>query len=70
MKFDIREFITFMALWMIPSQTPVYIILREHLSYSLLFSYLGSAILSGTIMFSIYQIIRGVKNGKKTETVG
>ncbi len=55
------EFISFMTVWMIPSQTPIYIILRETMGYSILISYTVSALVSGALMFCIMTIIKNIK---------
>lgn len=55
------EFASFMIVWLIPSQTPLYIVLREIMGWSIFMSYTVSAIMSGILMFAIMTILKGIK---------
>ncbi len=55
------EFVSFMIVWLIPSQTPLFIILREIMGWSILMSYTTSAIFSGVIMFIIMTTMKNIR---------
>jgi len=64
----LKKILVHILIWMVPSSTPIYIILREYMGNEMLFSYLAASIIPCIIAWPIEKWIMERKEYKRKIT--